>query len=372
MRYTIPDGPALPEAASPESQPKNGYIRAHPRRVSAMLSKYLHSLLLPSFDWIQVEVTSYCNAACIYCPHTVFRNRWMNRHMTLETFGRIIPAFKNTKLVYLQGWGEPFLNPHFFEMAGQAKKAGCRVGTTTNGTALDEGMIERILKTGMDVLSFSLAHTDARNDYIRQGARLEDVLDKIRRVTAAKKKAGTDKPAIHLAYLLLRSNKDDVKQLPQMLKGLGVSEVVVSTLDFPLSRELEKEVLFPKTGEEYEDLRSYLEEVRLEGEKVGVPIHYQIGHGGRRRLLCSENIEKAVVISAAGDVHPCVFTNLSLAAEQGAPEDTAPVERLSFGNVNEQSLDKIWRSKSYKNFRRSFYHDRLASPCRHCSKLYLT
>ena len=98
-----------------------------------MFRTYFHSLFLPRFDWIQVEVSSFCNAACVYCPHTVYRNQWLNKHMTLETFEHLVPAFRNTKLVYLQGWGEPFLNPYFFTMAERAKKAGCRVGTTTNG-----------------------------------------------------------------------------------------------------------------------------------------------------------------------------------------------------------------------------------------------
>lgn len=329
-----------------------------------MFNKYLHSLFPPSFDWIQVEVTSSCNASCIYCPRTVFRDRWRNRHMTPETFSRLVPAFGKTKLVYLQGWGEPFLNPHFFTMAEQAKQAGCLVGTTTNGTLLDQDKIDRIIKSRLDILSFSLAHTDSRNDFIRQGAPLEMVLEKIDRVTAAKKKAGADTPAVHVAYLLLKSNKDDVQKLPALLKERGVSEVVVSTLDFPLSAELEQEVLLPRTDVEYESLRSSLEQVRLDGGRMGVPIHYQIGHAGRRQLLCTENIEKAVVISASGDVHPCVFTNLSLVQEQ---ED-----QLNFGNVNEQPLAVIWNSARYKNFRKSFSRKNLAAACRKCLKLSIS
>jgi len=342
------------------------------REMAEMFQKYLHSLFLPKFDWIQVEVTSFCNAACIYCPHTIYRDRWMNRHMTLETFGHLTSAFKNTKLIYLQGWGEPFLNPHFFPMAEQAKKAGCHVGTTTNGIALDSQMIERIIQSGVDILSFSLAQTDPRNDYVRQGARLVDVLDRIREVSSEKKKARTDKPAIHVAYLLLQSNRDDVKKLPSLLKGLGVNQVVVSTLDFIPSPELRKEELLPQTEDEYESLSSYLENVRAEGERMRVPIHYQIGNARRRRLLCSENIQKALVISATGEVSPCVFTNMPVSTEQGRTEGTEPVERFIFGNINEQPLEKIWRDECYTSFRRSFYRDHLASQCMHCSKLYLT
>jgi hypothetical protein len=45
-------------------------------------SKYADNLMLinrwfpksyPNLDWIQVEVSSYCNAGCIYCPHTAYK-----------------------------------------------------------------------------------------------------------------------------------------------------------------------------------------------------------------------------------------------------------------------------------------------------------
>jgi MoaA/NifB/PqqE/SkfB family radical SAM enzyme len=339
---------------------------------AAMLQEYLSSLFLPTFDWIQVEVTSFCDAACIYCPRTVYRDRWIDRHMTLATFGHIVPVFRNAKLVYLQGWGEPFLNPHFFHMVEQAKKAGCLVGTTTNGMVLDGQMIEKVVRSGLDILSFSLAHTDPRNDYVRQGTRLEDVLNRIREVTAAKKKAGTDKPSIHVAYVLLRSNKDDLKRLPLLLRGLEVDEVIVSTLDFVPSPEWKQEEMFPQTEDEYKNLSSYLESVRVEGTQRGIPIYYSIGNAKRRRMYCSENIQKAFVVSAAGEVSPCVFTNMPVLPGQAQGEGTGPVERLIFGNINELPFGKIWGSEAYKKFRSSFEHGHRAPPCMHCPKLYLT
>ncbi len=337
-----------------------------------MFRTYFHSLFLPRFDWIQVEVSSFCNAACVYCPHTVYRNQWLNRHMTLETFEHLVPAFRNTKLVYLQGWGEPFLNPHFFTMAERAKKAGCRVGTTTNGMALDGEKIRNIVQSGIDVLSFSLAHTDPRNDCVRKGTRLEDVLDKIRDVMEEKRMAGTDRPAIHVAYLMLRSNRDDVKRLPSLLRGLAVTQVVISTLDFVASPELRKEEIFPQTEEEYEGLSAYLEEVRAEGERGRVPVYYQIGYARRRRLLCSENIRKSLFVSATGDVSPCVFTNIPLSAGQEQAEAGETNGQFIFGNINDRPLAEIWRGRRYRDFRHSFYKDRLAPRCMHCSKLYLT
>ncbi|NLE77518.1 MAG: radical SAM protein, partial [Chloroflexi bacterium] len=33
-------------------------------------------LFRPTLDWIQVQVTSVCNADCTYCPRSAYRAVW--------------------------------------------------------------------------------------------------------------------------------------------------------------------------------------------------------------------------------------------------------------------------------------------------------
>ena len=56
-------------------------------------------------------------------------------------------------MVYLQGWGEPFLHPELMTMVRIAKGTGCSVGTTTNGLLLNEKVIRQLVESGMDVLA---------------------------------------------------------------------------------------------------------------------------------------------------------------------------------------------------------------------------
>ena len=131
------------------------------------------SWFCPRLDWIQVEITSHCNAACVYCPHTVYRDAWLDRHMTTDSFRKLSVALSKSRLVYLQGWGEPLTHPEFFEMVRMAKAVGCRVGTTTNGMSLDEEQCLRLVQEGVDIVAFSLAGVDERSDLIRQGTRFQ-------------------------------------------------------------------------------------------------------------------------------------------------------------------------------------------------------
>ena len=330
------------------------------------------SLRLPATDWIQVEASSYCNAFCVYCPHTIYRDAWLERHMSLDTFRKMLPAFTKTRMVFLQGWGEPFLNPDFISMVTLAKESGCLVGTATNGSLLDEKIINELVKCGLDILSFSLAGTYRENDTVRKGTNFKKILNTIRVLNRKKQELRTAKPAIHIAYMLLRSRIDELEGLPMILKDLGINQIVVSTLDFVPSRELEDEALIPKTSLEYNKLRLRLEAFKTMGRQYDLSIYYYLYSPGSRRLSCTENVQRALFISAYGEVSPCVFLNIPVSGvSHRIFGEERSYQRLIFGNINEQPLETIWRNKNYAAFRKSFYKNRLHVSCEDCPKLFM-
>ncbi len=330
----------------------------------------LFSLFEPRFDWIQVEVTSDCPAACCYCPRTAYRDIWQNRYLPLESFKRLQSAFALSRMVHLQGWGEPFLHPEFFTMTAIAKAAGCRVGTTTNGMLLNPERITRLVASELDVVAFSLAGADFHNDSIRRGTRLEQILETIRTLNREKKRANSRKPAIHIAYMLFRSRMKDLDLLTSLLQGLDISQVVISTLDFVAQPELELETIQPATEGKYKELENILQGVVRTGAQSGLPIHFNLPPLLGKRQECTENIRRALCVASDGSVTPCVFTNLMIPGgkflRQGKEK---PYERLVFGNINQEPLRDIWRKKDYSRFRRSFNKGNLAPPCRGCPKL---
>lgn len=336
------------------------------------LRNYCDRLLAPETDWIQVEVSSHCNASCLYCPHTVYRDVWINRYLSLTVFKKLLPAIANTKLVFLQGWGEPFLNPDVFAMIALAKKVGCQVGTTTNGMLLDGRRINRIVEYGIDIISFSIAGLDDRNNTLRKGTQLQTVMDAIKALRQEKENQGLVKPAIHVSYLLLRSGLKDLARLPDVLPGLGIDQVVISTLDFVPIKGLMDETLHPCNTEEYEKLRSILDGVKAIAESKGLRVHYNLRRLDKSHGVCSENPQRSFYVSSDGTVSPCVFTNLPvLNISHSFHGEELPYERLTFGNISNHSISAIWRQKEYAAFRRSFDTGQLNRVCRNCYKLYV-
>ncbi len=106
------------------------------------------------------------------------------------------------------------------------------------------------------------------------------------------------------------------------------------------------------------------------GARNNLNIYYPDLSAPHPKKDCPENVLRAAVISPAGDVSPCVYTNLSTSAGdyyvKGRPHQIRP---LFFGNLEELSLREIWQQASYRNFRRSWQEGNLFDPCRSCLKI---
>jgi len=290
--------------------------------------------------------------------------------MNLETFRNLIPDFKHTGLIFLQGWGEPLMNPEFFEMARLAKEAGCEVGTTTNGTLVDEGAVAKMIDSGIDIIAFSVAGASINNDVLRKGTSFKDILNRIDLINGYKEKLKKAKPKVNIAYLLLRGFEQELPGILHQFKDKGINEIVITTLDFIASEDMLELSVNQATKEELGILLDLLDNIVKSGRQKGLSIYYQVPNSVRNAIWCSENVNRAMFISASGDVSPCVFTNLPVeSATRYTNHYRREAGNLVFGNINDRSLTTIWRTKEYRRFRNSFFNKTPSPVCEDCPKL---
>uniref|UniRef100_A0A7C3UZ28 Radical SAM protein n=1 Tax=Desulfobacca acetoxidans TaxID=60893 RepID=A0A7C3UZ28_9BACT len=336
-----------------------------------MIWTFLTRWFSKKFDWLQVEVTSQCNAACIYCPHTVYRHAWQSRHLSLDTFRKLLPELPRVRLIHLQGWGEPFLNPDLFAMLTLAKQQGCQVSLTTNGMLLDSGKISALVEAELDILAFSLAGVGENNDRVRRGTDYATVLRTIAAVHAEKERQKRLRPALHLAYMVLRSGLADLPRLPAEVSGLGLTQIVLSTLDFVPQPDLVREALVPRNSGEYLELKVRFAEVGEAARRRGLQVYHYLRPPGRLEE-CPENLQRACFIGADGTVSPCVYLNLPVREEVFwvSAEGKCPYRRLTFGSLEQQSPPEIWQTPNYRRFRRDWRRGSLPLPCQNCLKVF--
>jgi MoaA/NifB/PqqE/SkfB family radical SAM enzyme len=264
--------------------------------------------------------------------------------------------------VHLQGWGEPLLNPAFFEMAALARKAGSQVSTTTCGLRMDAELALRIVESGIDIVAFSLAGTDTASNASRHGVDFDRVCDAVSMLQTIRRDRMGVHLEIHFAYLMLASRIDAVRGLPALMQRLGVHAAVISTLDYLPEPSLEAEAFQPHEAEKLAGAAAILGETAVEARRLGLAFHYELPSPGGAGTSCRENISRSLFIAADGAMSPCVYVNV--------PADVVDPRRRIFGNVREQDPIDIWESERFRRFREGLACGDPDLSCKTCPKRF--
>ncbi len=345
---------------------------------------------------LQLEVTSRCQLKCRFCPNQVLGDDWQPGDFPWELYrDKVAPHFSAVDWVYLQGWGEPLLHPHLWDMFRLAKKQAQRVGFTSNGILLTERNARRLIEEGADLLDVSFSGNTAQtHEAMRCGSRLAHLKRNVRRLADLKAQLSANGPVIVLSYMLTRPG---IKELPEFIDTaaeIGANEVVAINLDYtpyPLQDELRVFTCEDEPPPEYEAL---LQEAARRANKAGLVFRRYPLAMEQRTLVCDARPLDTVFINYQGDVTPCTY--LGLAVQGQIPRlfcsQPHPVEPVSYGNVSEGLLE-VWQSDKARTFKEHFARrDALSSPamaflnmadndrepdipppppqCVHCHKLY--
>jgi MoaA/NifB/PqqE/SkfB family radical SAM enzyme len=308
--------------------------------------------LSPGLDWVQIEVSSACNAFCSYCPQTFFKNKIKKNFIDEKVIDSVLSELSPKTYIHLQGWGEPFLHPDFLKILKKIKENGFRAGTTTNATLLTDDILEALVDLKLDYLAVSTAGLNVfENDIIRKKTYLEEISEKIKKLRKIKSEKNSQLPKIHLANILFKSNIENFFGSDEFLRSLNPDQVVVSSVSLCCTKEMEKEAFLAETEQEFEILKSRMHCFK---NKTGLDINYHLVSPFVLKKRCSENIDKTLFIGSGGDVFPCVF--LGVPVEEGAFVYERGIKKelvnKSFGNIYNESLSSVWNKKEYKKFRK--------------------
>ena len=116
---------------------------------------------------LMIEVSSYCNARCVYCAHSTKNHGVYEGNMTLELLEKIIADSKQFprkfKVVEMFGFGEPLCNPNLEKMINMVKQANIaeKINFTTNGLLLTPERADAMIAAGVDIIRISLQGLDS-------------------------------------------------------------------------------------------------------------------------------------------------------------------------------------------------------------------
>lgn len=298
----------------------------------------------------QIELTSRCPLQCQMCNRIEYRD-FPRQDMPFEYFKKILTYLKEVETVILEGWGESLLYKNLPECIRLVKNEGSQVGFVTSGQGLNETYIEELLTAGVDFMGFSLAGTTPQtHNALRKNSFLQDLLTNIHILQEMKKRRKLIYPRVHIVYLIMKDNINEVPNLIPIAQEIGISEIIIINLIHVTNFwQDEQKVFGPIVLPEYQKpLAEVVQEARRKKIKIHCP-HLFFQEVG----LCAENPLRNIYISVTGEVSPCVYLNPPLPSPfrrifKGQELQIMPVH---FGNIFQEHINQIWEKPTYRDFR---------------------
>jgi radical SAM protein with 4Fe4S-binding SPASM domain len=182
---------------------------------------------------LMIEPTDLCNLDCTGCWTNDATHQGHARHLSLPHFQRIVDELGDyLTIIWLWGWGEPFLNKNIYEMIRMARRKDIVVISSTNGNvSWGDRDFEELVNCGLSQLIVAVDGLDeATYSKYRINGKLDKVLENIRRLVDTKKRLGKTSPIINMRMLVMRHNQDQTDRFLELGKTLGVDIVSYKTL----------------------------------------------------------------------------------------------------------------------------------------------
>lgn len=152
---------------------------------------------------IHLELTSYCNYSCDFCPDGIMKRP--RGFMELDLARRVIDEVADDGIaewIFCHLMGEPILHPHLPEVVAYARRRDLQVCVTTNGALLSREKARALAEAGLSRLVISLQHPGSVEFNGREGKK-GSYGDYVLNVSAAANEIlhGGSRTILHLSIL---------------------------------------------------------------------------------------------------------------------------------------------------------------------------
>lgn len=290
--------------------------------------------ILKSYPYkITFDPGNICNLRCPGC-HTGIKHPEMLRpaFMKLDNYKTMFNQVKDYALsVALYNWGEPFLNKQIFDIIDYTRSQ--KVGTTihSNLNHFNETMADEIVQSGLTHLYLSIdgASQEVYSQYRVKG-HLDQVVNNVKLLVEARKKANSKLPFITWKYLVFPFNQHEVTAAKELAMKIGVDNFEVFNAVIKLT-------------DIYDEADNYRQHPELL----------------KTLTKPCKSLWASIYLEPNGTVFPC---SLSFR------------ENESFGNTLDTDFKQVWNNTKYTSARGLFNVkpelDNIPNPCKGC-KYYL-
>ena len=354
------------------------------RVLSDLIFSRLHGYRSHRLKRIDIELSNKCNLHCKMCwfhGEQGVGDRYAGRELaTREVLELVDSVSRHRPAIYIGG-AEPFVRRDMLTILEHIKKKNLRVSFTTNGTLLRPAAIEKLVRMGVDDISFSIDGHKQLHDSIRGPGVFDRVTAAVAQLAAVKEKMACTKPTVHVNIVM---NHTVSSQLEQTLDA--IEKATSSGVDFyrlhhlwfvtPTELALHQQGVRRALGCSAPGARSHLmsdppgvfaadiadvvgrrpNSVKIKAfldlSPPSLRRYYGGGHSGKRRCIASFY---AAVVKPNGDVKFC-------------PDEW--IDDYCLGNIRADNFNAIWNNAKARRFRKALWMQKQFAGCKRCSWLY--
>ena len=275
---------------------------------------------------VLIEPTSLCCFRCVMCFQSLTETSYFTKnrmHMSLERFARVIDQLAawpgpKVKVLKLSLYGEPLLNPDFPAMVRMAHVAQVseRMETTTNAALLTPEIAESLIEAQLDYMRISIYAADEERHRRVTDSPItpRQIHENLKMLKDLKAQHGSARPFVSCKMLDSYDSENDafMKMYADVADEMYLDKphgwIGVEGADF---------------------IESYYEE----DKPVAVA---DIQEHSTARIACPMPFT-TMTIRSNGDVSPCCVDFIG---------------GTNLGNMDESSLEAIWRSDAWYEFQK--------------------
>jgi PqqA peptide cyclase len=292
------------------------------------------------------ELTYRCNLQCPYCYNPVSLREHRDELSTPQWCKVLKEAAALGAVQTHFSGGEPTLRPDLPTLVGTAAREGCYTNLITQGTFLEDALLDELLEAGLDHIQISIQAPEALlADRIAGAVVHEKKLEALRRVL-------NREVALTLNCVLHRQNHDLIGDVIALAERLEITRLELANVQFYGWAYRNRSGLMPTLGQvrraesavaqARERLRGKMEIVYVLPDYFGeFPKPCMNGWGS-----------EFMTVTPSGYALPC-------------PAAWA-IRDMRFENVRERELSEIWESsESFDRYRGTGW---MREPCRSCER----
>ncbi len=318
------------------------------------------------FLHFELDIVNRCNIRCVMCYHSF--DEYARSKAVLfpaDTFDALAASIlPHAHTLTLSLGSEPTTSPYFVPILRSAARHGVpNLTFFTNGTLLDDELIEVVLETGVTEICVSIdGATAATYEAIRRGASFERVTGNVRRLAAARRARGRAHPKLRLDAVLMKRNAHELPALVDLAHALGMDAINFFHM-----------VVYEGLGTEPQSLRAHqdlsdlwLGRALARAAEIGLPV------AAHPRLFAEERTAGAPARSPYAPTPYCLYPFFHVSMNSGGHVLPCPFSHGEgpFGTVGPgTTFEDVWLGPRFSELRERILRADPPDMCRRCSFL---